>query len=133
MGNYLASDKAAELTAAMLRELLTKHDVLLVPPAGKASLVRVASDLLEYMQGIASARLPGAPVSGPDDLLRIDEVCALTGLKRPTIYKILRNPEGNFPKQIRLNPGNRGKGSPVGWVRKEVESWCAMRREVKRG
>ncbi|HWM69914.1 MAG TPA: AlpA family transcriptional regulator [Steroidobacteraceae bacterium] len=48
-------------------------------------------------------------------ILRLPEVCALTGLGRSFIYQL--QAEGCFPQRIKL--GARA----VGWVEEEVQRW----------
>ena len=52
-------------------------------------------------------------------ILRLREVCALTGLGRSFIYQL--QAEGRFPQRIKL--GARA----VGWVEEEVQQWVAER------
>lgn len=49
-------------------------------------------------------------------LIKIREVCNLTGLARPTIYKFIKTK--GFPKQVLL-------GAAVAWVESEVEDWIS--------
>lgn len=52
-------------------------------------------------------------------MLRIPQVMERTGLRRTTIYKLMR--EGNFPKPRQLT------SSAVGWREDEVEEWLSAR------
>ena len=53
-----------------------------------------------------------------DRILRISEVCALTGLSRTTIWR--RTNDGSFPPPIRLGPeGTRAKG----WRLSDIQAW----------
>ena len=52
-------------------------------------------------------------------ILRLPNVKAITGLSRSTIY--LRMSEGTFPKHISL--GSRA----VGWLKSEVNTWMEER------
>lgn len=57
-------------------------------------------------------------------LLRINEVTAITGLPRSSLYA-----EKSFPDPVRLGEGRR-----VAWVETEVDEWIAAqiaRREEK--
>ena len=57
-----------------------------------------------------------------DRILRIDEVLALTGLSRSTLYRL--GASGDFPKAVELcGPGGRAKG----WRLSEVEEWIRNR------
>lgn len=50
-----------------------------------------------------------------NSILRLTQVCELTGLKRSTIYS--RIADGAFPKQFPLG------GRAVGWLASDVDSW----------
>jgi prophage regulatory protein len=50
-------------------------------------------------------------------ILRLPEVCALTGLGRSFIYQL--QSDGRFPRRIKL--GARA----VGWLEDEVQQWVA--------
>ena len=55
-----------------------------------------------------------------DRILRIVEVCALTGLSRTTIWR--RTRDGSFPPSIPLGPeGTRAKG----WRHSSIQAWIA--------
>lgn len=56
-------------------------------------------------------------------LLRVDDVCELTGLSRTTIWR--RERKGDFPGRVRLGPNS------VGWRAGEVEEWIESRPRVK--
>jgi prophage regulatory protein len=58
-------------------------------------------------------------------ILRLREVCALTGLSRSFIYQL--QAEGRFPQRIKL--GARA----VGWLEDEVQRWVADRIWESRG
>jgi len=58
-------------------------------------------------------------------ILRLREVCALTGLGRSFIYQL--QAEGRFPQRIKL--GARA----VGWLEDEVQRWVADRISESRG
>jgi prophage regulatory protein len=58
-------------------------------------------------------------------ILRLREVCALTGLGRSFIYQL--QAEGRFPQRIKL--GARA----VGWLEDEVQRWMADRISESRG
>lgn len=63
-------------------------------------------------------------------LIRIDEVSKIIGLARATIYKLLNNPKSKFPRPIKLTDGVR-KGTPVAWVRAEVQDWVHERAKTR--
>lgn len=59
-------------------------------------------------------------------LIRIPEVIAIVGLARPTIYKLMRQPESGFPLPVKLSDSN-ARGAPVAWVLGEVQEWVRAR------
>lgn len=59
-------------------------------------------------------------------LIRMSEVSKIVGLARPTIYKLLSNPESKFPRPVKLTEAT-GKSAPVGWVLSEVQDWTRTR------
>ena len=59
-------------------------------------------------------------------LIRINEVMAIVGLARPTIYKLMQQPESRFPAPVKLSNSN-ARGAPVAWVLEEVQSWTRDR------
>lgn len=50
-----------------------------------------------------------------DRILRLTEVCDVTGLSRSTIYAWIS--EGSFPRYIRLG------GKSVGWLLSDINAW----------
>lgn len=65
---------------------------------------------------------PAAPQSAPHApivILRLPDVCRITGLCRSLVYELESN--GTFPRRVPL--GARS----VGWVEAEVQSWLAAR------
>ena len=68
------------------------------------------------------------PVLQPDkrlQVLRMPQVCKVTGLCRSLIYQL--EAEKRFPSRIRL--GLRA----VGWIEGEVQEWLATQIERSRG
>lgn len=59
-------------------------------------------------------------------LIRMPEVVAIVGLARPTIYKLLRRPDGGFPLPVKLS-NSASRGAPVAWVLGEVQEWVRAR------
>lgn len=59
-------------------------------------------------------------------LIRISEVMAIVGLARPTIYKLMQQPENGFPTPVKLSTST-ARGAPVAWVLEEVQSWTRAR------
>ncbi len=61
----------------------------------------------------------------PLQVLRLPQVCKVTGLCRSMIYQL--EAERRFPSRIKL--GLRA----VGWIEGEVQEWLAVRIERSRG
>ena len=59
-------------------------------------------------------------------LIRIPEVIAIVGLARPTIYKLMRQPDSGFPLPVKLSHSS-ARGAPVAWVLGEVQEWVRGR------
>lgn len=66
-------------------------------------------------------------------LIRINQVMALTGIGRATVYKLMNQSESGFPQAVKLTSSN-ARGAPVAWVLAEVLNWnrarIAARNEV---
>jgi prophage regulatory protein len=74
-----------------------------------------------------STNLPVAQSFDPATMLiRMPEVEAIVGLARPTIYKLMRQPESGFPQAVKLSTSN-ARGAPVAWVLGEVQAWVLGR------
>ncbi|MGU0835138.1 helix-turn-helix transcriptional regulator [Pseudomonas aeruginosa] len=72
---------------------------------------------------------PTTPVGQLDPattLIRMPEVEAIVGLARPTIYKLMRQPESGFPLPVKLSD-SAARGAPVAWVLGEVQEWVRAR------
>lgn len=54
-----------------------------------------------------------------DRCLTLKEIEALTSLRKPTIYRLMKT--GDFPAQVRISP-NR-----VAWMLSTIEDWLAER------
>lgn len=81
------------------------------------------------MQRTATQTTPIQAGPGPSDvrpyrerLLRIDDVCFMTGLGRSTIYAKVK--AGDFPSAVQLH------GTSVAWRETEVDAWIAARPAV---
>ncbi|WP_081794215.1 helix-turn-helix transcriptional regulator [Pseudomonas sp. RIT288] len=59
-------------------------------------------------------------------LIRMPEVVSIVGLARPTIYKLMRQPESGFPLPVKLSNSN-ARSAPVAWVLGEVQAWTRAR------
>ena len=68
--------------------------------------------------GVADGPMPAA-TTPPGKLVRLPTVESLTGLKRSSIYKAMR--ERTFPGSVRLS------ARAVAWRESEVLAWCAER------
>lgn len=58
-------------------------------------------------------------------LIRMQELEAITGYKRPTVYKRLKD-DPTFPKPVPLSD-SKNRGAPVAWVLGEVQQWVRQR------
>jgi prophage regulatory protein len=67
----------------------------------------------------STATVPQTAATPLRRILRLPEVCALTGLGRSFIYQL--QAEGRFPQGVKL--GVRA----VGWVEEEVQRWLGDR------
>ncbi|RZJ62564.1 MAG: AlpA family phage regulatory protein [Acidovorax sp.] len=81
------------------------------------------------MQRTVTQTTPIQASPGPSDvrpyrerLLRIDDVCFMTGLGRSTIYAKIK--AGDFPSAVQLH------GTSVAWRETEVDAWIAARPAV---
>ncbi|MEI4523223.1 MULTISPECIES: helix-turn-helix transcriptional regulator [Pseudomonas] len=77
-----------------------------------------------------SAANDSTPIDPSLTLIRIGEVMSIVGLARPTIYKLMNEPESNFPKTVKLTNSN-ARGAPVAWVLSEVQAWARGRIEAR--
>lgn len=59
-------------------------------------------------------------------LIRMPEVEAIVGLARPTIYKLMKQPDSGFPLPVKLSDST-ARGAPVAWVLGEVQAWVRAR------
>lgn len=68
---------------------------------------------------------PGPSAVRPyrERLLRIDDVCFMTGLGRSTVYAKVKG--GDFPGPVQLH------GTCVAWRETEVDTWIAARPAVQ--
>jgi prophage regulatory protein len=79
----------------------------------KQAATATVRGILETENGSAMAEVVAPLVR--DVILRIETVVALTGLSKPTIYRLIS--EKSFPKPLRLTAGARG------WRLSEVLTW----------
>jgi prophage regulatory protein len=79
---------------------------------------------------------PAAP-AGPilldpaTTLIRVKEVEAIVGLARPTIYKLMKQPESGFPLPVKLTEST-ARGAPVAWVLGEIQEFVRTRIAARR-
>jgi prophage regulatory protein len=69
-----------------------------------------------------STAVMGSSASSPSarlQILRLQQVCRMTGLCRSLVYQL--EAENRFPKRIRLTERT------VGWIEAEVQHWLAER------
>lgn len=66
------------------------------------------------------------PLDPSATLIRMPEVEAIVGLARPTIYKLMSQPESGFPQSVKLS-NSTARGAPVAWVLSEVQEWVRSR------
>ncbi|KFE51175.1 helix-turn-helix transcriptional regulator [Pseudomonas syringae] len=59
-------------------------------------------------------------------LIRIDDVMAMVGLSRATIYKLMQRDDCRFPSPVKLS-SSTARGAPVGWVLAEIQDWVHAR------
>lgn len=57
--------------------------------------------------------------AAPRRMLRLTDVCAVTGLSRTTIYRLIY--AGAFPKPAKLSPRTNA------WLASEVDAYCEAR------
>ncbi|MFJ2334754.1 helix-turn-helix transcriptional regulator [Pseudomonas helleri] len=68
----------------------------------------------------------GRPTYDPaTTIIRMDELEAITGIKRPTVYKRLKD-DPTFPRPVPLS-NSKSRGSPIGFVLAEVQAWVRLR------
>jgi prophage regulatory protein len=62
-------------------------------------------------------------------LVRMPELMSLTGLARPTVYKMLKR-DPTFPKPVKLSDST-ARNAPVAFVLGEVQAWIQGRIEAR--
>ena len=85
-----------------------------------AVLKDAAVDPASYLIGVDGK--PGAAflaASVRDVLIRIDNVCAISGLSVPTIYRLMA--KGVFPRPVKIT------GTARAWKLSEIASWIETR------
>jgi prophage regulatory protein len=85
-----------------------------------SAVLKNAADPASYMIGVDGK--PGAAflaASVRDVLLRINDVCAVTGLSVPTIYRLMG--KGAFPRPVKITAAARA------WKLSEITGWVETR------
>jgi prophage regulatory protein len=54
-------------------------------------------------------------------ILRFEELRAMTGLSRTTVWRLERDPSVSFPRRVRLG------ANATGWIEAEVITWLESR------
>ncbi|NMZ76629.1 AlpA family phage regulatory protein [Pseudomonas nitroreducens] len=85
---------------------------------------------MEYIRPIQAASATIPQFDPATVIIRMPELEALTGYKRPTVYKRLKD-DPTFPRPVPLSDST-SRGAPVGWVLAEVQAWVRQR-IAKRG
>lgn len=62
-------------------------------------------------------------------LVRMPELQMLTGLARPTVYKMIQR-DPTFPRPVKLNDSS-ARNAPVAFVLSEVQAWINGRIEAR--
>ena len=62
-------------------------------------------------------------------IIRMHDVEAITGLRRNSIYKLLKK-DPSFPRSVSLSD-SKSRGAPVGWVLAEVQEWVQGRMALR--
>jgi len=58
-------------------------------------------------------------------LVRMPELQQLTGLARPTVYKMIQR-DPNFPRPVKLSDSG-ARNAPVAFVLSEIQAWIQSR------
>ena len=74
----------------------------------------------------SSLSLSGTAYDPATTLIRMPEVMAIVGLARPTIYKLMQQPESGFPLPVKLS-NSTARGAAVAFVLGEVQDWVRAR------
>jgi prophage regulatory protein len=63
------------------------------------------------------------PIRTIDRIIRVNELCALVGLHRSTVWRAVA--QGKFPKPVVISTQSRG------WRASDIEQWIASRQPAK--
>jgi prophage regulatory protein len=86
----------------------------------KAAVKDAADEAASYLIGLDDK--PGSALlaaSVRDVLIRIENVCAITGLSVPTIYRLMA--KGIFPRPLKITASARA------WKLSEITAWVESR------
>ncbi|MCY1276083.1 Prophage CP4-57 regulatory protein (AlpA) [compost metagenome] len=67
--------------------------------------------------------------AAPITLVRMPELLQLTGLARPTVYKMIQR-DPSFPRPVKLNDSG-ARNAPVAFVLSEVQAWIQSRIQAR--
>lgn len=83
----------------------------------------MAQNVSEQMDAFPTTDLttPRRAPAGTIQVLRLPQVCRMTGLSRSSIYQM--EAEKRFPRRVKI--GTRS----VGWIESEVQTWLRQRIE----
>lgn len=90
------------------------------------SIPSILKPLAGNTQPVCQAGAEPYPFDPATTLIRMKEVEAIVGLARPTIYKLMKQPESGFPLPVKLSDST-ARGAPVAWVLGEVQEWVRAR------
>jgi prophage regulatory protein len=86
----------------------------------KAAVEKAVGEAASYLIGLDDK--PGSALlaaSVRDVLIRIENVCAITGLSVPTIYRLIS--KGIFPRPLKITASARA------WKLSEITAWVESR------
>lgn len=91
---------------------------------GEGYVPRKSLSLSGLAHGTAATKAATAFGMKPERILRIKQVCDITGLAVSTLYRLLKHQQ--FPQQVRLGP------KCVGWRERDIAEWCKTRKPRNR-
>lgn len=77
----------------------------------------------------AVSQVPASSFDPATTLIRMPDLLAITGLKRATVYKRLKD-DATFPRPVPLS-NSTSRGAPVGFVLSEVQRWARDRIQAR--
>ncbi|SEQ69632.1 transcriptional regulator, AlpA family [Azotobacter beijerinckii] len=94
--------------------------------APSAALACPLKPLAGSPQPMRKAGAEPYPFDPATTLVRMKDVETIVGLARPTIYKLMKQPESGFPLPVKLSDST-ARGAPVAWVLGEIQEWVRAR------